>query len=87
MAIIWAWVWEGKREHQKKKNLTAMRQGGGKESIRVEEIKRSVFSHLVGLGNVRKHTVHLANQHSVLERVARVLDDGDNVGALLGLCV
>jgi hypothetical protein len=40
---------------------------------------------LVGLGNVRKHGVHHANEHAVLVRVASILDDRDDVDALLGL--
>mmetsp|Transcript_19741 Transcript_19741/g.58260 ORF Transcript_19741/g.58260 Transcript_19741/m.58260 type:complete len:444 (-) Transcript_19741:16-1347(-) len=39
---------------------------------------------LVGLGHVRKDHIHHADEHAVLEGVARVLDNGDHVGALLG---
>eukprot|EP00343_Euplotes_focardii_P007106 CAMPEP_0205822690 /NCGR_PEP_ID=MMETSP0206-20130828/13622_1 /ASSEMBLY_ACC=CAM_ASM_000279 /TAXON_ID=36767 /ORGANISM="Euplotes focardii, Strain TN1" /LENGTH=268 /DNA_ID=CAMNT_0053119185 /DNA_START=18 /DNA_END=821 /DNA_ORIENTATION=+ len=39
---------------------------------------------LVGLGDVGEHHVDHADQHAVLVGVARVLDDGDDVGALLG---
>ena len=39
---------------------------------------------LVGLRDVGEDGVHHADEHAVLLRVARLLDDGDDVGALLG---
>ena len=42
-----------------------------------------MMSHLVGLGHISEDTVHHRNQHPVLVRVSRVLDDGDNIGPLL----
>lgn len=39
---------------------------------------------LIGLRNVRKHGVDHADQHAVLVRMTGVLDDWNNVGALLG---
>src|SRR5262249_25925338 len=39
---------------------------------------------LVGLGDVCENDVDHADQHAVALRVARVLDDGDDVCALLG---
>lgn len=41
-------------------------------------------SHLIRLGNVSKYSVHHAHKHAVLERVSRVLDDGNDVRAGLG---
>lgn len=39
---------------------------------------------LIRLGNVGENRVYHANQHAVLVRMASVLDDGDDVGPLLG---
>jgi len=41
-------------------------------------------SGLVGLGDVGEDDVDHADQHAVSERVAGVLDDGDDVGAVRG---
>ena len=38
---------------------------------------------LIGLRHIREDRVHHAHQHAVLQRVARILDDGDDVGARL----
>lgn len=38
---------------------------------------------LVGLGNVGENTVDHGDEHSVSERVAGILDDGDDVGTVL----
>lgn len=40
--------------------------------------------HLIRLGDVGKDSIHHAHQHTILERVSRVLDDGDDVGTGLG---
>lgn len=39
---------------------------------------------LIGLRNVGEDAVDHADQHAVLERMARVLDDWDDVGAVGG---
>jgi len=39
---------------------------------------------LIRLGDVGENRVHHAHQHAVLVRMASVLDDGYDVGALLG---
>jgi hypothetical protein len=39
---------------------------------------------LVGLGNVGKDTVDHGDEHSVSERVTGILNNGDDVGAVLG---
>jgi hypothetical protein len=41
--------------------------------------------YLVWLGHVGKDAVDHGHQHAILVRVTRVLDDGNHVGALLGL--
>ena len=52
--------------------------GGFEEVVRVERDD----SGLVGLGHVGENAVHHADQHSVLPGVARVLNNGHDVGAL-----
>ena len=39
---------------------------------------------LIGLGNVSENAVHHIDEHAVLQGVAGILNDGDNVGAGLG---
>lgn len=41
-------------------------------------------SGLIGLGNIGKHSVNHTDKHSVLLGVSGILDDGDDVGSLLG---
>lgn len=41
-------------------------------------------THLIRLGNVSEYGVDHAYEHPILERVSRVLDDGDDVRAGLG---
>lgn len=40
--------------------------------------------HLIRLGDVGENGVHHSHEHTVLERVSRVFDDRDDVGARLG---
>mmetsp|Transcript_14903 Transcript_14903/g.19503 ORF Transcript_14903/g.19503 Transcript_14903/m.19503 type:complete len:322 (-) Transcript_14903:106-1071(-) len=39
---------------------------------------------LIGLGHIRKDGVNHTNQHSVLQRVSSIFNNGDNVGTLFG---
>lgn len=39
---------------------------------------------LIGLGNIGKDDIDHSDEHSVLEGVTGILDDGDDVGPLLG---
>jgi hypothetical protein len=42
-------------------------------------------TNLIGLGDVSKDDINHADEHAVLVGVAGILNNGDNVGALLGL--
>eukprot|EP01136_Pigoraptor_vietnamica_P036852 Opistho-1_new@103984 len=57
-----------------------------KVAARLEEVLRvnADDARLVGLGDVRKDSVHHADKHAVLVRVPGVLHNGDDVRALLG---
>lgn len=37
------------------------------------------MAHLVGLSDICEHDIHHSDQHSVLERVSSVFDNGDHV--------
>lgn len=56
------------------KNTTTLLQ----EQMRVQ----SQDSRLIGLRHVGKHAVDHADEHAILERMARILDNGDDIGTL-----
>ncbi len=56
------------------------------QSFKIEVIRPNLSSkiYLVGLCHVCKDGVHHWHEHPVLVRMSGVLDDWDNIGALLG---
>jgi hypothetical protein len=42
-------------------------------------------TNLIGLGDVSEHDINHANEHAALVGVASFLNNGNHVGALLGL--